>query len=187
MKEDRKTWQIHAILTIVLIVSPDVGDRSVNAFWQYSGSRKVIGSKGLTSARIHVSILYYRPPTKLREGNVFTRVCVCLSNMGRGGPMWPIFIMHWTSMYSPPSRHGTSLDRDPQPPLGTSGGNHWIPVQTCSLQGISSSGAAIWWLLKLVRSVQWVVCILLECFIVWELFLDEPIYAFLVTFILFIL
>ena len=45
---------------------------------------------------------------------------VCLSLiLSTGGPMWPLPIMHWTSLY-----------RDP---LVTSSGHHWTPDQTCSL------------------------------------------------------
>ena len=43
---------------------------------------------------------FYRPPTKLPESNVFTRVC--LSVHGGGGPMWPLPMMHWSSLYRPP-------------------------------------------------------------------------------------
>ena len=35
IKEDRKAWKIHAMLTIVLFILPDVGDTSDNALWQY--------------------------------------------------------------------------------------------------------------------------------------------------------
>ena len=41
----------------------------------------------------------YRPPTKFREGNVFSRaMSFCLG----GGPMWPLPMMHWSSPYKDP-------------------------------------------------------------------------------------
>ena len=42
----------------------------------------------------------YRPPTKLREGNVFSRVCLSVHG---GGFMWPLPMIHWTSLYWDPS------------------------------------------------------------------------------------
>ena len=67
--------------------------------------------------------------TDLLEVNVF--IYVCLST-GGGDPMWPLPMMHWTSLYrlapqpwSLNIRHGTH-----SPPLETSGGHHWRPVQT---------------------------------------------------------
>ena len=38
-------------------------------------------------------------PTKLREGNVFSRICV---SMGWEVPMRPLPMMHWTSLYRDP-------------------------------------------------------------------------------------
>ena len=40
----------------------------------------------------------YRPPTKLQEGNVFSRVCQSFCPQGTGGPMWPLNILHWTPL-----------------------------------------------------------------------------------------
>ena len=105
-------------------------------------------------------------PTKLRESNVFTGGCL---SVYMGGPM-----MHRTSLYSPPpgpsptprpldmghGRPPTPLQtRDKEPPgfgplLVSSGGYHWIPVQTCSLdftvQALPSV-TDIWWPAKHVR------------------------------------
>ena len=68
---------------------------NVNNLWE-------IGTSSLL--KTSVSMMYcYRPPTKLREGNIFS--CVCLSV--QGGPMWPS-----------PMKHGYS----PPPPQLTSGG-----------------------------------------------------------------
>ena len=53
---------------------------------------------------------YYRPPTELREGNVFSRVCLSSCLFTVLGPMCPLPMMHWTS---PIAGHGTSLYREP--------------------------------------------------------------------------
>ena len=45
-------------------------------------------------------LFYYRPPTKLGEGNVLTRVCLSV-HRGRRGAMWPLPVIHWTSLYRP--------------------------------------------------------------------------------------
>ena len=47
------------------------------------------------------TICSYHPPTKLWEGNVYTGVCQSFCSAGI--PMWPLFMMHWTSLYRPPS------------------------------------------------------------------------------------
>ena len=92
----------------------------------------------------------YRPPTKLREGNVFFRVCL---SVHRGVPRWPVPMMHWTSQ--------------PPPPLVTSGGHHWRPVQTCSLE---DSPNLYWHLVAKACTVgKRAVCIPLECFRVYVL------------------
>ena len=50
------------------------------------------------------------PPTKLRGGNVLIHAClsVCLS-FHRRGPMWPLPMMHYNSLFTgpPPYGHGT--------------------------------------------------------------------------------
>ena len=84
----------------------------------------------------------YHPPTKLREGNVFTEVCLSFWSGGR--PMWPLPMMHWTSLYrapwprahiphTPHPRHETSLYRDPVWPQSPGHGHIWWPsLETCS-------------------------------------------------------
>ena len=71
---------------------------------------------------------------------MFSVVSVCQQRLGWGCPMWPLPMMHWTSLFSPPwprpasSRHGSSLYRGSlylAPVI--SGGDHWRHVQTCSL------------------------------------------------------
>ena len=72
---------------------------------------------------------YYRPPTKLREGNVFSRICLLVSNSvhGRGGSMWlrllgeksithdVLYLTVQGPSPAPPHPHGTSPYRDPEP------------------------------------------------------------------------
>ena len=72
----------------------------------------------------------------LREGNVFTRVCLFI-----GGTMWPLPMMHWTSLYSPPLGSVPSywtwdliVQGSPGPGPVAFGGHHWRPVQTYSPQ-----------------------------------------------------
>ena len=92
--------------------------------------------------------LYYRPPMKLLEGNVFTRVCLFTEG---GVHMWPLPMMHWTSVYRPSkpqlsSGHQTWDPSSPSPleirhgtpsfMLVTSGGDHWRP---CSLEEAPST------------------------------------------------
>ena len=69
----------------------------------------------------------YHPPTKLREGNVFSRVCLSFCPQGVG-PMWPLPMMQWTSLYSPNCSSPTLCTWD----LTGQGPSH--TVQTCSLQ-----------------------------------------------------
>ena len=74
--------------------------------------------------------LFYRPPTKSREGDVFIRICV---SMGGWLPCDHSSMMHWTTLYRGPSRHGTSGTPQPCAPLVTSSGHQWRLVQACSL------------------------------------------------------
>ena len=87
---------------------------------------------------------YYRPPTKLQEGNVVTGMCVCR----QGAPMWLLPMMHWVSLYrlpgpvpqtsdmgppwsqphQPPPQH-QSWDPQPHPSVS---GIWWPSLETCS-------------------------------------------------------
>ena len=72
---------------------------------------------------------HYCPTTMLREGNVFTGVCV--SVCPHGGPR--VTITHDAldlTVQALSCRHGTP---HPYPLPVTSGGRHWKPVQMCSL------------------------------------------------------
>ena len=81
---------------------------------------------------------------------------------GGGIPMWPLPMIHWTSLYRPPF---------PQPPPGygkwepllvTSGGKHWRPLQTYSLEHPHQ----YWHLVAEARMVdKQVVRIPRECFL----------------------
>ena len=88
---------------------------------------------------------YYRPPTRLREGNVFSRVC---HSVHRGGGGSPCDITHGAldltvqptglglsplQTWDPPSPPPDMGPPRPWPPLVTSGDHHWRPGQTCSL------------------------------------------------------
>ena len=108
------------------------------------------------------NIIYYRPPTKFLEGNVFSCICPSFCPWG-GGPMWLITMMHWTSLHwaphSPhpnmkphwtgtlsalPPGHGTSLDQDPWP-HSPAKDIWWPSLETCSnLFTSGPPGAGIW-------------------------------------------
>ena len=93
------------------------------------------------------TINIYRPPKELSEGNVFSHVClsVCLSHkeshvaithdaldltVQPSPALAPALLFQtWDPQPRPhPSYIG------PHPLLVTSGGHHWRPVQTCSLE-----------------------------------------------------
>ena len=59
-----------------------------------------------------LNLYFYHSPEKLREGNVFSRVClsVCLSTWGGGGPMRLLPMMHWTSLYRAPTHPHRTRD-----------------------------------------------------------------------------
>ena len=104
---------------------------------------------------------------------MFSFMCVCRSVCLWGSHVAIARMMHWTSLCGdtpqpllrPFSRHGTptpapalsplqTWDTLASCPLGpllvTSGGHHWTPVQTCSLED-PPIGADIWWPPKHVR------------------------------------
>ena len=94
---------------------------------------------------------YYRPPRKLREANVLSRVCLSVY-LSTGGGVPCVTITHdalnlsiqrpLAALVSP------SVHRHPQPrpctegpQLVTSAGQDWRPVQTCSLEYSQPSSA----------------------------------------------
>ena len=97
---------------------------------------------------------------------MFSVMSVCYS-VHRGGPMCPLSLIHWVSLYirlgtpCPLKIHHTWDTPSPTPPpdirlryprpdpsLVTSGGDHWRPFQTCPFGDPYQSGIW-WWSLKL--------------------------------------
>ena len=91
----------------------------------------------------------YRPSTKLREGNTFNRVCPWFCP---GGPMWPLTMVHWASLYTAPPFSSDMI------PHWTPASDIWWPsLEICSnlfTSGRTPTGADIWSLLKHIRSAQ---------------------------------
>ena len=87
----------------------------------------------------YICEIYYRPPTKLLEGTVFSRIC-------RGGSHVTVThdVLDLTVLPPPTALSLAPLDMGPHyrgiprpSPLDrgmTSGGHHWRPVWTCPLQ-----------------------------------------------------
>ena len=93
--------------------------------------------------------VYYRPPTKLREGSVFTGVCH--SVQWGEAPMWPLPMMPPTSLYNTPL------------PVPHQTWDPWRPVRTCLCTPLgTTSGSGLWSTYDFQRAVR----ILLECFLV---------------------
>ena len=137
--------------------------------------------------KLHLKL--YFPPTNLREGNVFSHVCP--SFCSQEGSLWPLPMMHWTSLYRSPGPslgpkalpHETSLERNPiqpQSPLGM--GPHWtgtpckwymvaITLDLFKLVHLSTSPTVLtsggYWS-AYGRHTQ-AVCILLEYFLVFKI------------------
>ena len=70
----------------------------------------------------------YRPPTKMRKGNVFSRVCPSAI------PSTWVPCNHYPWCIGPDCTAPLpeTSDLEPLPQLVTSGGHHWRHVQTCS-------------------------------------------------------
>ena len=128
------------------------------------------------------SYSFYCPPTKLREGNVFTGVCHYVQ-LG-GGPHMTIThdVLNLTlqtptdqalplQTWGPsipglgtPSRHETWGPHPLVSNIVTSGGHHWIPVHTCSFDLTVQPPLHYWHLVDEVHTVgKRAVRILLEC------------------------
>ena len=108
---------------------------------------------------------FYRPPTKLQEDKVFSRVCLSV-HWGEG--RFQVTIAHDTLDPPPPPQHGTSLCRE-------------SPAQLPRLTWDLTVGdppppsADTWCLLKHVPIVgKWPIRILLECFLVFRLITMAP-------------
>ena len=90
----------------------------------------------------YFELVYYRRPTMLQEGKVYT--CLSVSQLVYSWREVPLPMVHLTSPYKTPSGHGTS--GPPSPLFVTSGGHHWRPVKTCSLQDpLPLTSADIYW------------------------------------------
>ena len=123
----------------------------------------------------------YHPPMKLREGNVFSRVCLFM-----GGLRWPSPMMHWTSLYNPPPIHGpgSNLYKVPTASVRTPA-SPWTGPHPCHWNMVAITGdvfkhvhfripllpnADIWWLVAEAHTVgERVARILLECILVFNL------------------
>ena len=94
---------------------------------------------------VHTSVLdalrsgFNLPPTKLREGNVFSHLCPSVSHSVRRGDGDGVQCGHYHYRNPPP--HMGSLYRTPQSQsqphsslVVTSGGQDWRPVQACLLE-----------------------------------------------------
>ena len=104
---------------------------------------ELIGLKHMNSMRQVWHLAYHRSPKKLREGYLSIQ---CVSVCPQEGPIWPLPMLHWTSLYralpSPPyvqrpppptptlapSRHRTLL-YSPLPPANDI---WWPSLETCS-------------------------------------------------------
>ena len=82
--------------------------------------------------------VYYCLPTKFREGNVFTDVCLSIHRLGV--PMWPLTMVctsNCKALLAPIQTWDMGHGDSPAPTLpclhGIYGGHHWRPIQTCSL------------------------------------------------------
>ena len=90
---------------------------------------------------LKVQGIYYHPQTKLREGNVFTGVCLSFCWEGWGphvtithdglGHEYPLL---WIPDMGPPPI--PDIGPTHHPLLLTSGGHHQRPVHTCSLEDL---------------------------------------------------
>ena len=98
---------------------------------------------------------------KLWEGNVFSRVCLFTGGSLCDHYPWCIW-PYYTGLPPPNPALWTSKMAGPGPLLVTSGGHHWRPVQTCSLEDPPPTSTDNWWPPKHVR-----LAFLLECFLVW--------------------
>ena len=76
--------------------------------------------------------------------------------------MWPLPMMHWTSL------HRIPLDMGPSPTLVASGCHHWRPVQTCSLEALSHQHWNLAAATEVLTAGKRAVRIQLECFLVCQ-------------------
>ena len=92
------------VLNLMLILWHNMGKFSSKVTLQEHQLRHIIesnwGSKvNWESFSVHVN---YRPPTKLREGNILIQVCLSTGREGSPCGHYQWCMMHWTPPYSPP-------------------------------------------------------------------------------------
>ena len=124
-QEERKTFSLCPLSTFQMEQWNPQSTHGLKVKWQET-----------YFVELHFFHFYFKSRTLLaaRERScgkvMFSHVRLFVHKKGRG-PMWPLLMMHWTTLYRDPPptpplpRHGTSLDRHPL--LVTSGGHHcWI-------------------------------------------------------------
>ena len=94
------------------------------------------------------------------EKEVFSQVCVCLSK--GGGPMWPLPMKHWTSLYRDPSASPPHI-RTGIPTHWTSGLGNWY----WSTYGFQAGGAHPIGMLSLI-CLQSAIRFPFHCSINWK-------------------
>ena len=84
-----------------------------------------LASYDFSNMIIITGAVYYRPPTKLREGNVFSPL---VSHSVQRGVSCGHYL-HWASLHRDVGTHYAGA------PVVTSSGQDWRPLQTYSLEG----------------------------------------------------
>ena len=117
--------------------------------------------------------------TKVREGNVFTDVCLSVHRVGV--PTRPLTVVRlYFKLQGPPGPHSDTGHGDPPAPAlsclqGIYGGHRLRPIQTCSLDPNVQEKYCphqYWHLvaIKVLMVGKQVVCIELECLLVVKYF-----------------
>ena len=102
--------------------------------WKFLFADNVFCTGNIWAFRLIQVDTFYRPPMKLREGNVLTRVP--LSVHREGVPLWPLFMIHGTSLYKDslpsPSPAPSTSDMGPPWPQPPGSDIFWSPLETYS-------------------------------------------------------
>ena len=112
--------------------------------WYVRMNKLTFGLPGWISAlpKLHIFTIlhFYLPQTKLWECNVFTGVCYSVWGWGGNAQMAPGYLppppRDMEPGYLPPTCAWDLGAYTPSPLLLTSGGHHWKPVQTWSLEDL---------------------------------------------------
>ena len=105
-----------------------------------TASLVTVAGKNVQCWNYYILIFTARRQRSCGRGNVFSRVSPSVSHsVHRGrGPMWPFPMMHWITLYMEPPTSLQTWDLTVKAPFTTllviSGGHHFRPVQTCSLE-----------------------------------------------------